>query len=116
MALPDEIRQRIEERLAELAPLVAEYNQLRGMQEGIAEGATADTPHDLKSPKRRYSSATRRRQVWELVLETPDIRVKDLAERLGLSVPRVVEIVNELENDGSVKRSDDGVVVCGDLR
>jgi DNA-binding MarR family transcriptional regulator len=68
------------------------------------------------SDDRRYSAAERRRQVWGLAMEFPGIRVKELAERLNLSVPRIVQLVNDLENDGSVSRSNEGIKVNAELR
>jgi DNA-binding MarR family transcriptional regulator len=103
VALADDVRNQIIERLEELRPLLEERQRLEEM---LAAMDRVDGARGGEAGKRQPLEA-RKGQVAAVIKESPGIRVKDIAPRLGLSVPRVVQIVNALADDGAVLRRDD---------
>ena len=104
MAVTDDARQLLKDRLAELEPLVEEYERIERMVAAL-DGHAPPT----RAAMARRTTAERKAEILEIIRDSPGIRVKDVAARIGLTVPRVVQLVNALESDGSVERTRDGL-------
>jgi ribosomal protein S25 len=95
-------RPKLEERLEELRPLVAEFKET---EELLAAWDRAGA-----KSRRRVPVSERKTQILKIVHAEPGITAKSLGERLGLSGSRIVQIVNALEQDGTVVRLEGGVI------
>ena len=109
MSLIDETIERLEERLRELRPAVEEAREIeRLLAQARAPGSDGRTRRRVYCPLKM-----RERQVTEIVAGEPGIKIKDVAAQLGVTGPRVTQIVNGLEAEGILKRSPEGLVLNG---
>jgi hypothetical protein len=119
------MEQRVAERLAELEPLVQEYNQLlaEAKRHNLALPATdGSTAHPRRrrqpagaKPTRQRSEPTvkrrrpvrrsqRREQILELVSQRPGITVAELGKELKVDPSSLYRVVNALTRDGQIKK------------
>jgi hypothetical protein len=107
MAVIDDTRRDLEARLEELQPYLDEAAQIRrhlkaweALEDG---GGGAQVRHlPVKTRKLQLLSVLRDRSVW---------RVKEIAEALDVTPGRVVQLVNELEEDETARRVEGGVEI-----
>ena len=133
----DELRtveQRIASRMAELRPLVTEYQELERIAERLgidvaaapepAKPATPKPPAATPKPKpkakakakakarakpsagrgTREVGAKRREQVLALIRERPGITVPDISTELGVDPPPLYRVVRKLQSEGVVSK------------
>jgi DNA-binding MarR family transcriptional regulator len=107
VSLIDETIERLEKRLRDLRPAVEEAREIERLL-AQARAPVGDRP----TSRRAYCPLReRQRQLKEIVAAEPGIRIKDVAAQMGVTGPRVTQIVNGLEAEGVVMRSPDGLVL-----
>ena len=104
----DEVRgieDRVAARLRELAPLVAEFEELRAVAERLGmevEGAPARRGGPAGDGGTRAVGARRREEVVALVAERPGLTVAQLAAELSVDRTALYRVIRRLEADGRV--------------
>ena len=117
MSVPDEIRQRIVDRMEELEPLVEEYHQLNAIAQALEDrnGAAGSRRRTAVKPSRsRRSRDGRRRrphgtgersaQALALVRAQPGITIPEMGRELGISPNYLYRVLPKLAEDGKVKK------------
>lgn len=115
----EEKKQEIEARLAELRPLVEEYERLEAASRAL--NGLDGTPAAPSSSRRRRGSGggtgrrgrpkgsgTRGTQALDLVKEHPGIAIPELAEKMGIKQNYLYRVLPGLEQDGLVEKRDRG--------
>ena len=111
----DEVRGiegRVAARLRELAPLVAEFEELRAVADrlglDLAPELPAPSPSSGRASRGRRAGATqavgarRREEVAELVRRRPGLTVAQLAAELDVDRTALYRVIRRLEADGRV--------------
>lgn len=128
------IRRQVEERIAELeaiiAPLRAEYDQLKSVagsfaDEGVAAGprparrsrTAAPTPRPRRAAKAAAPSTngggrTRSQQAVQLVGATPGVTAAELAKAMGISRNYLYRVLPKLEQSGVIKKEGRGYMLA----
>jgi Winged helix-turn-helix DNA-binding len=117
----DELRsfeKRVTDRLAELRPLVDEYQELERLAERLGLDATPApaAPPRRARPPRKAPAAPRRRgtpgrkperreQVLERVRRKPGITVPEIAKDLAVDPTGLYRVVRRLEKDGVIAKN-----------
>jgi hypothetical protein len=144
MSLADEartLRERVATRLAELEPLVREYEELQRVaaeiglpasapasssrqQPGDAPAAAADTPQrparatprrQTRGPQRRVAAAAERdARVLEAVAANPGTTVAEIASVLGVDAVSLYRPVRDLASTGKVVKRGRGLYPASD--
>lgn len=132
----DEKRQEINDRLAELKPLVEEYRRLEAAAsalEGVGDGQAPAAPAATAAPARRgpgrprrtaaaapraaaprrragrrKGSGTRSAQALTFVQEQPGITIPELAARMGIKQNYLYRVLPSLEQEGKVEKQGRG--------
>src|SRR4051794_6397735 len=104
MGALEEARGLLETRKNELRPLVVEYDEI---ERKLA--ALDGRPVEPRRQTAYRPAATRKKEIREMVEASPGIRVTDVAGRMGITIARVVQLVNVLEAEGHVKRGPQGL-------
>jgi hypothetical protein len=120
------VERRVVERLAELEPLVREYNELlaeakrHNLTPGAADGSAVQSrrrrAQAAAAPTTRRSAATaerrtrarrsqRREQVLELVTQRPGITVSELGKELNVDPTSLYRVVNGLHRDEQITKT-----------
>jgi hypothetical protein len=120
------MERRVAERLAELQPLVQEYNELlaeakrhhialpasdgsasRPRRRGARAGATPSTRRSAPAAKRgtRVGRGRRREQILRLVARRPGITVSELGQELKVDPTSLYRVVNALKRDGQINKT-----------
>ena len=118
------LEDRVAQRLAELRPLVDEYNELEQIAERLGLSQTRANARPRRgrgSARRSRASATtnagagrragasrgggRRDQLLALVQEQPGITVREVGSRLGVDPTSLYRIVHRLEQDGALRKN-----------
>ena len=108
----DEKRKEIDARLRELRPLVDEYSRLEKAAaalsgvDGSGRGTTSRRSRGRRGRPR--GSGTRAKEALELVQQNPGIKVKDLADRMGIKANYLYRVLPTLESEGQVVKRDGG--------
>jgi DNA primase len=125
--------QRVAQRLKELEPAVAEYQELQEVAKRLGIDAAASTPPTAaqsgarRRPRRRSTSGSgaaaasakparrrsrngatpgqRQQQLADLVRSKPGITVRDAATELGVDPTGLYRVVRRLENSGDVRKN-----------
>ena len=105
-SLVDEIRARIDERIAELAPLVAEYEQLMRLRSQLDD---RPIPRASRRPRRE----TRAEESLALVSARPGITTNEIAREMGIDRNYLYRVLPRLEKEGVLRRRDGGWHVVG---
>lgn len=126
MSVIDELKgleDRVAQRMAELRPLVDEYQQLEQVAErlGLSPAPKAAPPPRRRStaprPRARTAAAGgrpsararsnggRRDQLMEVVKAQPGITVREVGTRLGVDPTSLYRIVHKLEQDGALRKN-----------
>lgn len=119
-----QVREEIEQRLAELDEAVKEAEQLRQILQAMEHQATNTIPTRLTQPalpspsqfrrhhrSRRMPAEQRKQELLDLVRRKPMITAADLANQLGLSQPRISQLTSSLGAEGRLIRSGNGFMV-----
>lgn len=104
---------RMKARLAELERELADRSAEKAKLEKavmLLEEHGLDRPEN--APAKRVPLNVRKAEVKSVVREQPGIRVGDLAELLGLTSQRVVQIVNVMVTDGEIERKPGGGLIA----
>jgi hypothetical protein len=121
MAVVDDVRRQMTERLKELKPLVDEYHQLEAIVHKLGDGGGA-TSSGRRSRRRRRStrptngrrrgrphgSGTRSAQALALVQAKPGITIPELAKEMGITPNYLYRVLPALAKDGKVKKNGKG--------
>ena len=102
-SLVDEIRARLDERIAELAPIVGEFEQLMRLRSQL----------DAQPPPRRSRQSTRAEQSLALVSAHPGITTNEIAGEMGIDRNYLYRVLPRLEKEGRLARRDGGWHVAG---
>ena len=129
MSVLDDLRsmeQRVAERLAELEPLVREYNDLlaeakrhnltlptsdgaavrRGRRRAPAAGAPTTKPSPATGTRRApVRRSQRREQILKLVTQRPGITVSELGRELKVDPTSLYRVVNALNQEGQINKT-----------
>jgi transposase-like protein len=127
------LEQRVAARLAELQPLIEEYEELRRIADRLgldvesavaspngarrrarakraprarssARKATASTSSRRRPGGTRSMGAERRARILELVRENPGITVRDVSKELGVDPPPIYRVVRKLQAEGVITK------------
>ncbi len=110
----EEKRKEIDARLRELRPLVDEYARLEKAAaalsgvDGRAGGGGSSRRRSRGRRGRPRGSGTRSKEALELVRANPGIKVKDLADSMGIKANYLYRVLPSLESDGQVVKRDGG--------
>ncbi|HWI22066.1 MAG TPA: hypothetical protein VNT22_05555 [Baekduia sp.] len=107
-----EKRREIEQRMAELRPLVGEYQQLEAAVAAL-DGAAASPSRPAKraaaKPRagtgkrgRPKGSGKRAQQVLALVAQRPGITIPEIAQEIGIQQNYLYRVVPDLQKDGKL--------------
>ena len=126
MAVVDDVRRQITDRLRELKPLVDEYHQLDAMVKkmgGGGDGASATATRRPTGRRRAASrstngrrrgrprgSGTRAAQALALVQAKPGITIPEMGKEMGITPNYLYRVLPELAKDGKVKKQGKGWV------
>jgi len=108
MSVLDEVRgieDRVAARLRELAPLVAEFEELQAVAERLGmevEGAPPRRREPAGDGGTRAVGARRREEVVTLVAERPGLTIAQLAAELSVDRTALYRVIRRLEADGRV--------------
>ena len=107
----DEVRgieDRVTARLRELAPLVAEFEELRAVAERLGLEVEGAPPRRSRAPGgaggTRAVGARRREEVVALVTARPGLTVAQLAAELSVDRTALYRVVRRLEADGRIAK------------
>ncbi len=123
-------QEAIRARLAELEPLVSEKDRLERALEGleglagprsapVGRGRPAPTdgrrrprgrPTRGRGSGGRAPRGARRRELLALVRDTPGLRVSAAARTMGISSSQASNLSRRLEEQGEIRRTDQGLV------
>jgi hypothetical protein len=123
---------RVLERLAELKPLVDEYQELEQVAARLGLERTSRPAAERKPGRARSGSAAkpaprragrrpgtpgrkpqRREQILTLVRERPGITVPEIAGEIGVDPTGLYRVVRQLEKDGLVSKTGRELTVPG---
>jgi hypothetical protein len=120
------LEDRVAQRMAELRPLVDEYNELERIAErlGLSQipakaastrgrgtarrtrgNAGAGTARTGTAGTGRTRNGGRRDQLLAVVKEQPGITVREVGTRLGVDPTSLYRIVHRLEKDGALRKN-----------
>lgn len=118
----DDIRQRVDRRLSELEPMVAEYQKLLAVREGLADDAPSGRARSVR--RGNQSSTSRRRptrgtgkqaakpgraeQALSLIGDQPGITVKEIAQHMQINDNYLYRLLPRMEKEGQITRKDKG--------
>ncbi|SEH10542.1 winged helix-turn-helix domain-containing protein [Thermoleophilum album] len=114
----DQKVKEMEARLRELRPLVDEYERLQKALSALRGAVTQATRSEGGRRARRRGGGrrgprrprgTRAAEALELITQNPGIKVRELAERMGITPNYVYQLVPKLESEGKVERRDGGL-------
>jgi sugar-specific transcriptional regulator TrmB len=138
MELLDRVEKEIRDRLEELRPLIREAERLEAALKQLgsqkrASGGAATTSRRSRSAtagatrargaarrttgtrrrgrRTRVSGEKRREQLVSLARENPDIKAREIAERLGTTPNNIYNLIRRLEAEGTISRRDGRLVV-----
>ncbi len=107
----DEKRNEIDARMRELRPLVDEYRRLEkaaAALSGVDGGGGATRRRSRGRRGRPRGSGTRSKEALDLVRANPGIKVKDLADAMGIKANYLYRVLPSLEAEGQVVKRDGG--------
>jgi hypothetical protein len=123
LSVVDEIRQRVDARLAELQPAVDEYRELMAIKQGLAdagsapERAAAPAPSSPRRPRRTTTRrarsaeprrATRADQAISIVGSKPGVTVNEIAADMGINQNYLYRLLPRMEREGTLRREGRG--------
>jgi CRP-like cAMP-binding protein len=123
VSVVDEIRRRVDERLAELQPAVDEYQELMTVKRGLTDGADApassprppaNTPRRATSRRARQTASTSRRsggraeQAIQIVSSNPGVTVTEIAAQMGINQNYLYRLLPRMESEGKLRREGKG--------
>jgi hypothetical protein len=108
MGVVEEIRRRVDERLAELEPAVDEYRELLAIRRGL-DAASAEPPDlGMRRPRRAAGGETRADQAVRIVGGRPGITVKEVAGEMGINENYLYRLLPRMEREGTLRREGAG--------
>jgi hypothetical protein len=124
------IERQLVDRLRELEPLVAEYEELRRAAErlgvdyrqGSGARASADGGRQRRAssaprqrgPRRRSGPVGRRaEQVMDAVRTRPGITVPEIGQQLGIDYTGLYRVVRQLEKEGRLRKDGKELQLAG---
>jgi hypothetical protein len=107
----DEIRQRVDERLAELQPAVDEYHELLAIRRGLDQGAGAAAVADRPARPRREGG--RAAEAIRIVSGRPGATVSEIAAEMGINQNYLYRLLPRMESEGRLRRQGRGWAPAG---
>jgi hypothetical protein len=119
----DDIKKRVDRRLAELEPMMAEYQELLAVKQGLdtqSRGSAASAPRARRPQRtagRRGSKAPgrskpgRAEQAIALISASPGITVKEIAQEMKINDNYLYRLLPRMEREGKLKRQAKGWAV-----
>lgn len=125
MTVVDDIRRQIERRLADLEPLVAEYDQLTRIRQELDAPSVSNRSVSPERPIERRNGASRRTpvrradgrkrgraaQAIDIIARHPGVSTKEIAAHMGINENYLYRLLPRMENQGQLTRRDHGWVV-----
>jgi len=113
-SVKDDVRRRVERRIAELEPLVKEYDELRRIVaaiDGEAERGSGQAP-----PRRRLNPSgagagghgARADDALARIAAQPGVAVGELAAQMGIGTTYLYRLLPRLERDGKLRKEGKG--------
>jgi MarR family len=110
----EDVRARLEGRLEELRPYVEEARRIERLLVAIDATVVHELgPGPVTGAAPRLPAETRKLQILSLLGDRGELRIKALAEALKLTPGRIVQLVDEMEQDGTARRVNRGVKITG---
>jgi predicted Rossmann fold nucleotide-binding protein DprA/Smf involved in DNA uptake len=106
-----ETREKLQARLQELQPCLDEAARIDRLLKAM--DALDSEPGSGGGDAQRLPAETRKLQILGVLRDTPIMRIKELAEALKVTPGRAVQLVNELEAEGTANRVEGGVAITG---
>jgi hypothetical protein len=111
----DDVRARVDSRLAELEPYVKEYDELRRVASAL-RGEPTEPDNGRPAPRRRLRStgpgraghSARADEATRLIAAQPGIEVKVLAEKMGIGPTYLYRLLPRLEREGVLRKEGKG--------
>ena len=126
VSVVDDIKRRIDDRLAELEPLVQEYRELMALKRGFdPDGVGGDVPGPPapdRGASRPRARATRRgggghphqgraEQAIRIAGAKPGVTVKEIAAEMGINENYLYRLLPRMEREGRLERRGRGWAV-----
>jgi hypothetical protein len=109
----DDVRRQVESRIAELEPLVQEYEELQR----IVEAIDSDTRGSGRAaPRRRLAPSgagagghgARAEDALQRIAAQPGVAVGELAEQMGIGTTYLYRLLPRLEREGKLRKEGKG--------
>jgi hypothetical protein len=132
VSVVEEIKERVEKRLAELQPAVDEYRELMSIRQGLVDptGSAPDVLDDPTSPRsstgRRSRTGSRRArsggrrggtradQAISIVGAKPGVTVNEIAANMGINQNYLYRLLPRMEREGRLRREGRGWALAAD--
>jgi hypothetical protein len=118
MTLVSDLRRQVEQRIKELEPAVAEYEQLKRIAatfDSAEDGAPASRARRRARPaaaapraRSRKKAVDRPGEVLKLVKRRPGVTVPEAASAMGIGPTYLYRVLPRLEREGKVRKEGKG--------
>ena len=115
-SVKDDVRRQVERRLAELEPLVQEYEELRRIVAAIDSDAVVEPGSGRAAPRRRLAPSgagpgghgARAEDALRRIAAQPGVAVGELAEQMGIGTTYLYRLLPRLEREGKLRKEGKG--------
>ena len=112
-SVKDDVRRQVESRLAELEPLVREYEDLRRIVAAIdsdERGSGRAAPHRQLAPggPGPGGHGARAEDALRRIAAQPGVAVGELAEQMGIGTTYLYRLLPRLEREGKLRKEGKG--------
>jgi hypothetical protein len=116
-SVKDDVRRRVERRIAELEPLVKEYEELRRIVAAIDGEAAAEERGSGQAPPRRRLTPSgagagghgaRAEDALARIAAQPGVPVGELAAQMGIGTTYLYRLLPRLEREGRLRKEGKG--------
>jgi hypothetical protein len=112
----DDVRRRVESRIAELEPLVQEYEELQRIVAAIDSDAPAARGSGRAAPRRRLAPSgagsaghgARAEDALARIAAQPGVAVGELAAQMGIGTTYLYRLLPRLEREGKLRKEGKG--------
>jgi hypothetical protein len=114
-SVKEDVRRRVERRIAELEPLVQEYEELRRIVAAI-DGEAAERGSGQAPPRRRLTPSgpgagghsARGEDALARIAAQPGVAVGELAAQMGIGTTYLYRLLPRLEREGRLRKEGKG--------
>ncbi len=110
----EKARSQLTRRLEELRPFVDEARRIERLlasMDTVIQDRPSPSPDSVTGAARRLPAASRKLHILALLRDQDKLRIRDLAEALDVTPGRVVQLVDDLEAEGTAQRVKGGVKI-----